>query len=382
MTYWTSVGSRVDAGDPANHRVLLVHQFALPRVSGLTITVAELIRSIPEIDPGVAASSVSYEQVGAPDELMAMLDRDHRDVDSVVGFNLHIEAGWEHTLALAGWCRRRRIPLYLYAHDYWPHHRDAVAVLIEQFGAHLLAITPAIVSDLAAHGFGAQLLPAGVALPVQPLTAPPRSVADRPPTVAAVGRLVPRKRFADVVGAFCRVKTKTKAVLYMRVPPSLVYPPEQDRERLDEIRAEAGACLRNGRVVIDPKPRAGTDYRDWSVYVSASEYEGVSMTPLEAILQGCPFLLSDIAPHRAVVEALFPGRAGDFLFPLGDRAALAALLEHELRTRERRAEARDRAEEIHAVVGGEWSLRTTARRLVQLSRREVPRPAATTTGSG
>lgn len=382
MEGWTSVGSRFGARGRADHRVLLVHQFALPRISGLTITVAELVRSIPEVDPRVAASSVSHEQAGDPDELVAMLERDHRDVDSVVGFNLHIEAGWEHTLALAGWCRRRGIPLYLYAHDYWPHHRDAVAVLTEQFGAHLFAITPAIVSDLAAHRFAAQLLPAGVAVPVQPLTAPARSVAGRPPTVAAVGRLVPRKRFGDVVGAFCRVKAATEAVLYLRVPPSLVYPPEQDRERLDEIRAEAGACLRNGRVVIDPQPRAGTEYGDWSVYVSASEYEGVSMPPLEAIIQGCPFLLSDIAPHRAIADALFPGRAADFLFPLGDRAALAVLLEHELRTRKRRAEARDRAAEIHAVVERGWSLRTTARRLVQLCRGEMPQPAATTTGSG
>jgi glycosyltransferase involved in cell wall biosynthesis len=380
MAGWTSVEGRLDAAGRTHNRVLLVHQFALPRVSGLTITVAELVRSIPEIDQGVAASSVSYEQVGGPGELVAMLEREHGDADSVVGFNLHIEAGWENTLALAGWCRRRGIPLYLYAHDYWPHHRDAVAVLTERFGAHLLAITPAIVADLAAHGFAAQLLPAGVAVPVRPLTVPPPPVARRPPTVAAVGRLVPRKRFCDVVDAFCFVKTRPAAVLYLRVPPSLVYPPEQDRERLDEIRIQAGACLHNGRIVIDPQPRAGTEYRDWGVYVSASEYEGVSMTPLEAILQGCPFLLSDIAPHRAIAEALFPGRSADYLFPLGDRTALAALLDHELRTQERRAEARQRAEEIHAVVEREWSLRTTARRLVQLSRREAP--PARTTGSG
>jgi glycosyltransferase involved in cell wall biosynthesis len=379
MAGWTSAGGRLDATGRTHHRVLLVHQFALPRVSGLTITVAELVRLIPEIDPGVAASSVSYEQVGGPGELVATLEHAHGDADGVVGFNLHIEAGWENTLALAGWCRQRGIPLYLYAHDYWPHHRDAVAVLIERFGAHLLAITSAIIADLAAHGFAAQLLPAGVAVPVRPLTMRP-PIARHPSTVAAVGRLVPRKRFGDVVGAFCRVKTRAAAVLYLRVPPSLVYPPEQDRERLDEIRAEAGACLHNGRVVIDPTPRAGTEYRSWSVYVSASEYEGVSMTPLEAILQGCPFVLSDIAPHRAIAEALFPGRAAKYLFPLGDRTALTALLDHELRTRERWVEARDRAEEIHGVVGREWSLRTTARRLVQLSRGETPRSSTTSSG--
>ncbi|HET7486946.1 MAG TPA: hypothetical protein VFJ85_03395 [Acidimicrobiales bacterium] len=366
------MASRLDAAGPEPRRLLLVHQFALPRVSGLTITVAELVRAIGQIGAGAAASSLSFEDASDPDQIVARLDRDHGDAGAVVGFNLHIEAGWEHTLALAGWCRRRRIPFMVYAHDYWPHHRDAVAVLTETFGADLLAITPAIVSDLAADGFAARLLRAGVAVPARPFAPPPRP--GRAHTVAAVGRLVPRKRFADVVGAFCLARTAPEAELYLRVPPSLVYPPEQDALRLDEIRAEAAACQR--RVLIDPQPRAGTEYGRWAMYVSASEYEGVSMTPLEAVLQGCPFVLSDIPPHRAIAGTLFPDRAADFLFPLGDRRALASLLEHELGTGERRAEVWARAAEIHAVVDRKWSLRTTARRLVALV------PAASAAGSG
>src|SRR5262245_6101663 len=123
----SSVENELDAERLVNHRVLLIHQFALPRISGLTITVAELVRSIPEVESRVAASSLSYEDAGEPDELVAILERYHAHAGSVVGFNLHIEVGWEHTVALAKWCRWRGISLYLYAHDYWPHHRDAVA---------------------------------------------------------------------------------------------------------------------------------------------------------------------------------------------------------------------------------------------------------------
>jgi hypothetical protein len=101
------------------------------------------------------------------------------------------------------------------------------------------------------------------------------------------------------------------------------------------------------------------------VYVSAAEYEGLSMTPLEAVLQGCPFLLSDIAPHRAIAAALLPDIP--VLFGVGDRPALAALLEHELRTGERRTAVRERAQEIHAIAEADWSLRSTARRLGQLT---------------
>lgn len=334
--------------------IVLVHQFALPQISGLSVTVAEVARLLPEVDPDVMASVVSYTN----GDVVQVMDREHRGAASVIGFNLHIEAGWDQSLALAQWCLQRGVPFFLYIHDFWPQHGEVVAALVEQVGARVIAITPAIVSDLAAAGIDATLLPAGVAVPESASAGLPGAAAK---SVAAVGRLVPRKRFVDVVGAFCQAEID--ATLYLRVPPSLVYSPEQDAERLAEIRAEAAPCA--DRVVIDPTPRAGVDYSDWSVYVSAAEYEGLSMTPLEAVLQGCPFLLSDIAPHRAIAAALLPDIP--VLFGVGDRAALAALLEHELRTGERRTAVRERAQEIHATVEADWSLRSTARRLGQLT---------------
>lgn len=355
----------------APRRIVLVHHFLLPAISGLTVTLAELVRLVPAVDARSEAVAEGYDRFTHPDRLVDAFTREHADAGCVVGLNLHIEVGWEFTLALAGWCRRAGKPLYLYVHDYWPHHRDAVAVLTETFGARLLAITPAIVADLAAEGFAATLVPAGIAVPTAPVTNGLRNAPRGPATIGAVGRLVPRKRFPDVVGAFCTSGLGEEAALFLRVLPSLVFSPEQDRQRLDEIGHECRRCEAS-TVTIEHQATMGTDYTGWALYVSASEYEGVSMTPLEAVIQGCPFVLSDIPPHRRIVDALFPGERGELLFGVGDRYALAELLRHEVATGARRQAVEARAVEIHGIVEREWSLRTTARALTKLAREVEP----------
>ena len=211
--------------------LLLVHQFGLPTISGLTVTLDELRRQIPLVEAGITATSLTYQDRD-PASLDAFLDREHGDVTAVIGLNLHIELGWEFTLVLARWCRRRDIPLVVYVHDYWPHHKVNVANLIEELGAHLVAITPAIAEDLRLDGFAARLLPAGVVVPSEPSYRPR---PPRPGTVGAVGRLVPRKRLPDLVSGYCRASRPGETTLEMRVPPSLVYSPGQDEVRLAEI---------------------------------------------------------------------------------------------------------------------------------------------------
>jgi glycosyltransferase involved in cell wall biosynthesis len=349
-------------------KLLLVHQFELPSVSGVTVMVAELLRLIPAVDPETDARCQSYQGFGAPGALVAALRADHADTDCVVGINLHIEVGWDFTLELLRWCGRGGQPFYLHVHDYWPHHRDRMTVLTGEYGARLLAITPDIAGALMADGFPAALLPVGVAVGERPAGRPTVPAAAMPRTVASVGRLVPRKRFPDVVRAFCHAGLDAAASLYLRVPPSLVYPPEQDRVRLQAILAASRDCGAVPSIHVDDSPRLGTDYSRWAAYVCASEYEGVSMTPIEAVLQGCPPLLSDIPPHRALVDALFPGRAGEFVFPVGSHVGLAGLLRDEILTGRRRAEIAERQHEIHEQVERRWSLRTAARALANLAK--------------
>ena len=349
--------------------ILLVHQFGLPHVSGLTVTMAELTRLVPEVSADVGASALSFDRFASPAELVSTLARDHSDTTCVLGLNLHIEVSWDFTLALAGWCGRTGKPLFVHVHDYWPHHREAATELVERFGARLLAITPAIASDLEAHGFAPDLLPAGVAVPPQPR--PPSSRPDGSATVGAVGRATPRKRLPDVAAAFCMANLRAGSRLHVLVPPSLVFSIDQDRQRIEEIRRAARNCRCPSAVTLDTTPRNGTDYTAWAVYVSASEYEGLSMTPLEAVLDGCPIVLPDIPPHRRIVEALFPDHPRELLFPVGDRRALADLLEDELSTGRRRQEVTARRVELHALIERDWSLLGTARRLAQLVRPEL-----------
>jgi glycosyltransferase involved in cell wall biosynthesis len=345
-------------------KLLMIHQFALPSISGVSVMNADLLRLIPTAAPGIRVASQSYEGFKQPGDLMAVLQAQHADATCVVGANLHIEVGWGFSLAVAKWCQLLSKPLYLHLHDYWPHHRDAITVLQREFGARLLAITPAIVEELAADGFAAELLPVGINVSASPVAV---VAPAEPKTVASVGRLVQRKHFADTVRAFCLADLGPGAVLYLRLPPSLVYTPEQDRARLREVRAELRACRARSVVRISRRPRLGTDYTHWSVYVCASEYEGVSMTPIEAAMQGCPPLMSDIAPHRAIVNVLFPGRDAEFIFPVGDCHALAALLRDEVLTGRRRAELAARRAQFHALIERVWSLRNTARALAALA---------------
>ena len=351
------------------HRVklLFVHQFSLPSISGVTVMISELLRLMPTVDPPTRAGHQGYEGLREPADLLASLRLNHPDATCVVGVNLHIEVGWDHTLALARWCETNRIPFYLHAHDYWPHHRQGVAILTDRFRARLLATTPSIADALASDGFTSAMLPVGVSIPdnqASPVATWPES---KPRTVASVGRLVPRKRFPDVVRAFCLADLGPLASLYLRVPPSLVYSREQDAERLREIHREALSCQPARSILVDPQPRLGIRYGQWFVYVSASEYEGLSMTPIESVTQGCPPLVSDIAPHRAIIGMLFPRNPGDFMFPPGDHKALARLLRDEFRTERRRAELAAHWEEIQETATRAWSLRATARAFAHIA---------------
>src|SRR3970282_1454032 len=82
--------------------------------------------------------------------------------------------------------------------------------------------------------------------------------------------------------------------------------------------------------------QAPIDYSAAFSYVCASSYEGFSMSPIEALYAGCPALMSDIPAHQAIVQALFPEWAEDFVYPVGNAAALALLMRDEVQTERRR----------------------------------------------
>jgi glycosyltransferase involved in cell wall biosynthesis len=352
----------------SRRRLLLVHHFPLWRISGVTVMMSELLRLVPRVAPDVDVEYVSLDELRTPGRVAEVMRTAYGDASCVCGVNLHIERSWELTRALAEWGRDSSIRFLLYAHDYWPHHREAVRWLTDAAGWSLLASTEHVRRALGADGFEAALAEVGVPLGHIEASARQPEARDPLPLIASAGRLVPRKRFIDLVKAFSDRRLYENARLFLRLIPSLVYSAAQDRERLTELETAAvqgGMPL--GSFVIDRNPMAVYDYSGYAAYVTTSSYEGFGMTPIEAAWSGCPPILSDIPPHRETAGHLFGADAEAFLYPMGDPRALRRLLNDEVRSGRRRGWLSDRLPDIRASVKRRWPLEATAKRLAELA---------------
>jgi glycosyltransferase involved in cell wall biosynthesis len=323
----------------------------------------EVLRLMPSLAPNLGIAYEHYEDALTPQAFQRRLDERHADATCVVGVNLHIEVRQDLSQALAEWCGRRGIPIYDNVQDYWPHHRDDLRRLAERFGVELLASSPFIVSQLIQVGFTTGHLPMGAQLPSLQ-----SSVPSLPPAVGAVGRMVRRKRFPDVVKAFRLAGLDKIAQLHLTLVPSQVFQPQQDSVQMELLRAKiTGDGFDAGSIKFIRGPVVPPGYDALTVYVCASDYEGFSMTPYEAAYCGCPPIVSDIPPHRHMAECLFAERAEEFLFPVGDCLVLAAKLTDEIVGGARRAFLKERSEEIRHAVEDRFSIRVTARALAELA---------------
>jgi len=347
-------------------KILLVHHFPLSYITGVTVMIAEMLRLFPAIEAG-SAGYLSFS--GMPDDLIQELNEKHHDVAAVIGINLHIEVQWEFSLALLAWCKARGIPVWVYIHDYWPHHFDNIAAVVER-GAKLLASTTFLQESLAADGYAAEVVTVGVPLPEELPLVHPSPWQAMPLVFASSGRLAPRKRFYDIVRAFREAALEDSAMLYLRLLPSHVFDGKEDAEQIQLIEKEIPEdYMKTGRVRLDRVPSVRAfDYTPYFAYVCSSAYEGFSMSPVEAAYSGCPPLMSDIPAHKAIARALFGTRADDFLYPLGDTAALARMMRDEAATEGRRKFLAAHSSEIRAKIKTRWSLATTAKLLAGIGR--------------
>jgi glycosyltransferase involved in cell wall biosynthesis len=345
-------------------KLLLVHHFALTSITGVTVMNAELLARIPAVDPAIEVSYLPLEQFADPRSLVDFLERTHADASCVIGANIHIEVLWDLSLALARWCAAHSIPLYDNVQDYWPHHRESLAQLTGECSVVLAGASPFIVDSLAAAGFPALSLPMGAQLPP--------GVSSRrqsPQVIASVGRLIRRKRFADVARAFCSAGLDKSETLCLTLLRSQVFSPAQDEEQLSAIRNEIERPgVRTDAIQLSFVPTVPPDYSSYSVYVCASDYEGFSMPPFEAAYCGCPPIISDIPPHRRMAVALFGDGAPDFLFPVGATDVLADRLKDEIATGRRQALVLAHHAHIRSMVESRFSLQVTARAFAQLCR--------------
>jgi glycosyltransferase involved in cell wall biosynthesis len=161
---------------------------------------------------------------------------------------------------------------------------------------------------------------------VRPAPAPPPAARHR--LALTAGRAWDEAKGVDVVD-------KAAALLGESGPPVHLFGPESGSHG---ERAGARNLVRHGRIPHD-------ELVDWmghaALYVAASRYEPFGLAPLEAALQGCALVLSDIGSFRE----LWDGCAA--FFPTGDAAALADTLSFLDRAPARRAAlaraARERA---------------------------------------
>ncbi len=347
-------------------KLLLVHHFSLSHVTGVTVMIAEILHLLPSIGAGGAAY-LSFS--GTPDDLIRELGEKHRDAASVIGINLHIEVQWEFSVALLKWCKAHGIPVWVYVHDYWPHHFDNIGTVLEN-GGKLLASTAFLRDSLAADGYAAAVVTVGVPLRGKLSPIHPSPWQTNPLVFASSGRLTPRKRFYDIARAFRAAALGDRAILYLRLLPSHVFNSGEDAEQIHLIEKELPEDYKEtGRVRLDCVPSVcAFDYTPYFAYVCSSSYEGFSMSPIEAAYSGCPPLMSDIPAHKVIVQTLFGHRAYDFLYPLGNTDALARMMRDETATRERRIFLTAHSAEIRATIKTRWSLVTTAKLLAGLGR--------------
>lgn len=125
------------------------------------------------------------------------------------------------------------------------------------------------------------------------------------PLVVAVGRLVPVKRFDELIAALAELKPKYPGLRAVIVGEGY------ERDVLEARRAELGAddwISLPGHVSDDELIRL---YQQTWVLASTSLREGWGMTITEAAACGAPAVVTDIAGHRDAVADGVSGRLAD-----------------------------------------------------------------------
>ncbi|HUR93195.1 MAG TPA: glycosyltransferase [Gemmatimonadales bacterium] len=130
-----------------------------------------------------------------------------------------------------------------------------------------------------------------------------------PPMLLTVSRLRPHKNQAAVLHAAAALGRAVQVRLVGRGP---------EQARLQALAERLRVPCLVDTSAGDAEVIAA--YREASVAVCPSRFEGFGLTPVEAVASGVPVVASDISPHRE-----FVGHAAR-LVPLDDTAAMAAAI--------------------------------------------------------
>lgn len=133
-------------------------------------------------------------------------------------------------------------------------------------------------------------------------------------TVVTVGRLIPIKDQASLLTAFAHIAGPDDQLVIVGEGPL--------REALTRQARELGIAGRVHMPGLLPRDEVYRTLGGADLFVSPSYGEGLPLSVLEAMAAGLPTVLSDIAPHREIVEQT---QVAD-LVPAGDVAALTVAM--------------------------------------------------------
>jgi glycosyltransferase involved in cell wall biosynthesis len=170
-------------------------------------------------------------------------------------------------------------------------------------------------------------------LPCHYLAASPVPQNDEVQVIGAIGRTVPNKRFQDIIEAVASLAPEFPGAKLKIIGGGWTF---------EELRALASQRGIEDRFEI-------TGFRSWAdvmalarelhIYVQSSEFEGCSLSTIEAGFQGVPLVLSRTGANEQCVEEGING----YLFDAGDVAALRDHLTSLLRAGARKREQMGRA---------------------------------------
>ena len=187
-----------------------------------------------------------------------------------------------------------------------------------RLAAQTICVSDALLNDMRGRWHASQGRTLRIYNPLPPdygLVASERRVPS-PPLVVACGRLVPGKRFPDLVAAFAEVRPRDAQLAIIGEGP--------DRPSIEARVTRHGldARVRMPGHVDDP----AIWYRRASCVVIASESESFGLTAAEALAHGVPVVSTDCGGPP---EILANGKYGRIV-PIGNTAAMAAAITESL----------------------------------------------------
>jgi len=153
-------------------------------------------------------------------------------------------------------------------------------------------------------------------LPAKYLSRSPVPQSNHEQVIGAIGRLVPIKRFSDLIEAVARLAPDFPGLRLKIVGGGVLF------AELQALSSRLGMTDRVEITGFESWRSVMGIARQFHIYVQASELEGCSLANIEAGFQGMPLLLSRTGANEQCVE---PGANG-YLFDPGDVTALSESL--------------------------------------------------------